>query len=82
MHVYLKEVKQLQKRIKDSSKKIDKIQKKCKHSRILHKLLLDQYNCLGHSQLCADCGKYLGYSIDMLWEWDGIQSKTWIENKK
>jgi hypothetical protein len=79
MNVSLNEVNQQQEKIKVAVEEIDKIQKKCKHSRILHKLLCDQYNRQGHSQSCADCGKDLGCSSAM--PLDGIQSKTWVEEK-
>lgn len=80
MTTTLQMVKELQRLIRLYSKLIGKIQKKCPHRRVRHKLFPDIYGNQGSSTACLDCGKDLGCSSSRVP--DKIKTRAWTETKK
>lgn len=75
----MKEIRQLQKIIKQSHRRIALIEHQCKHLRVRHKIFPDSYCGQGRSSICLDCGKGLGCSTGPP---DDIAEKLWIERKR
>lgn len=64
------EIKALQKSIRLASKKIGKLQAKCRHDRIRLKGFPDINAGWGESKSCLDCGKQMGCSTRTRYEED------------
>lgn len=74
----LQEVKRLQSVIKQATVTINRIQKRCKHPVVRHKLYPDIYCGQGYSSECLVCGKHLGCLSSHT---DKIEKRTWVERK-